>query len=65
MLKLYVVMLLQQLKVMELELPVITFHFVSQINITAKMDTRRNKRWSQFYYTDVIDFALRLSDSFL
>ena len=64
-LKLYVTMLLRQLKVMELELSVITSHFVLQIDIPIVMDIQRNIYLSQFYYTDVIDFAFRLSDSFL
>ena len=65
MLELSVTMLLRQLKVMELELSVITSHFVLQIDITTGMDIQRNMYLSQFYYTDVIDFALRLFDSFL
>ena len=61
----YVTMLLRQLKVVELELSVITSHSALQIDIPIVTDIQRNIYLSQFYYTDVIDFAFRLSDSFL
>ena len=65
MLELSVTMLLRQLKIVELELSVITSHFVLRIDITTVMDIQRNMYLSQFYYTGAIDFALRLLDSFL
>ena len=61
----YVTMLLRQLKVVELELSVITSHSVLQIDIPTVTDIQHNIYLSQFYYTDVIDFVLRLFDSFL
>ena len=64
-LELFVTMLLRQLKVAESELSVITSRFVLQIDITTVMDIQRNMYLSQFYYTDVIAFSFRLSDSFL
>jgi hypothetical protein len=64
-LELSVTMLLRQLKVVELELSVITSHSVLQIDIPTVTDIQHNIYLSQFYYTDVIDFVLRLFDSFL
>ena len=61
----YVIMLLRQLKVVELELSVITSHSVLQIDIPTVTDIQHNIYLSQFYYTDVIDFVLRLFDNFL